>query len=175
MARRFATRIGAIRANRFARIDSQKKKKKPIFITFAQAKRSQGSLKPCQGGDPLLLLCCFSASALQLSLELTNAGLRKVSKRKAERLYETKFEQCQMVVFWPRQTKPKKAPKRKFMNFAHFCEFWCFSLGKQARFTFRTFVPECPCEKFMTWPFFGLICWGHSWFSLRMIWGLWGP
>ena len=21
------------------------------------------------------------------------------------------------------------------MNFAHFCEFWCFSLGKQARFT----------------------------------------
>ena len=21
------------------------------------------------------------------------------------------------------------------MNFTHFCEFWCFSLGKQARFT----------------------------------------
>ena len=49
----------------------------------------------------------------------------------------------------PRKTKPKKGPKRKFMNFAHFCEFWCFSLGKQARFTYRTFVPECPCEKFM--------------------------
>ena len=29
------------------------------------------------------------------------------------------------------------------MNFAHFCEFWCFSLGKQARFTlnFRSGMP----------------------------------
>ena len=35
----------------------------------------------------------------------------------------------------PQQTKPKKGPKQKFMIFAHFCEFWCFSLGKQARFT----------------------------------------
>ena len=26
-----------------------------------------------------------------------------------------------------------------------------------------TFVPECPCEKFMNWPFFGLVCRGHSW------------
>ena len=32
------------------------------------------------------------------------------------------------------QTK-ERAKKEKFMNFAHFCEFWCFSLGKQARFT----------------------------------------
>ena len=58
----------------------------------------------------------------------------------------------------PRQTKPKKGPKRKVhMNFAHFfCEFWCFALGKQARLTSRTFVPECPCKKFMNWPFFGL-------------------
>ena len=47
------------------------------------------------------------------------------------------------------------------MNFAHFCEFWCFSLGKQARFTYRTFVPEWPCEKFMNRPFFGLVCRGH--------------
>ena len=27
----------------------------------------------------------------------------------------------------PLQTKPQKGPKRKVhMNFAHFCEFWCF-------------------------------------------------
>ena len=40
------------------------------------------------------------------------------------------------------------------MNFAHlFCEFWSFSSGKQARFTYRTFVPECPREKLMNWPF----------------------
>ena len=46
----------------------------------------------------------------------------------------------------PRQTKPKKGKNEKFMNFALFCELWCFSLGKQARFTLN-FVPECPCEK----------------------------
>ena len=28
------------------------------------------------------------------------------------------------------------------MNFAHFCEFWCFSLGKQARFTYLV-APYC--------------------------------
>ena len=49
------------------------------------------------------------------------------------------------------------------MNFPHFCEFWCFSLGKQARKVYRTFVPECPCEKFMNRPFFGLVCRGHFW------------
>ena len=64
----------------------------------------------------------------------------------------------------PLQTKPKKGPKRKVHDFCpFFCEFWCFSLGKQARFTSRTFVPECPREKFMNWPFFGLVCRGHSW------------
>ena len=26
-----------------------------------------------------------------------------------------------------------------------------------------TLVLECPCEKFMNRPFFGLVCWGHSW------------
>ena len=26
-----------------------------------------------------------------------------------------------------------------------------------------TFVLECPCEKFMNWPFFGMVCRGHSW------------
>ena len=29
----------------------------------------------------------------------------------------------------------KKGQNEKFMNFAHFCEFWCFSSGKQVRFT----------------------------------------
>ena len=40
-------------------------------------------------------------------------------------------------IFRSRPGKPnqKKAQNEKFMNFALFCEFWCFSLGKQARFT----------------------------------------
>ena len=70
----------------------------------------------------------------------------------------------------PRQTKPKKGPKRKFMNFAHFCEFGCFSLGKQARFTL-IFCSGMPREKFMNWPFFGLVCRGH----VQAFWGFcWG-
>ena len=39
--------------------------------------------------------------------------------------------------FRSRLGKPnqRKRQNEKFMNFAQFCEFWCFSLGKQARFT----------------------------------------
>ena len=35
----------------------------------------------------------------------------------------------------PGKPNQRKDQNRKFMNFAHFCEFWCFSLGKQAQFT----------------------------------------
>ena len=75
-----------------------------------------------------------------------------------------------------------KGQNEKFMQFAHFCEFWCFSLGKQARFTL---VPECPCEKFMNWSFlwFGLPgplltqkwlkheVWSHFWVTFGSLWG----
>ena len=36
---------------------------------------------------------------------------------------------------FPGKPNKRKGRNEKFMNFAHFCEFWCFSLGKQARFT----------------------------------------
>ena len=49
----------------------------------------------------------------------------------------------------PSKPNQRKGQNEKFMNVALFCELWCFSLGKQARFTYRTFVPESPCEKFM--------------------------
>ena len=35
----------------------------------------------------------------------------------------------------PGKPNQRKGQNEKFMNFAHFCEFWCVSLGKQARFT----------------------------------------
>ena len=67
----------------------------------------------------------------------------------------------------PRQTKPKKGSKRKVHEFSPiFCEFWCFFLGKNKRDSHRTFVPECPREKFMNWPFFGLVCRGDSWIEI---------
>ena len=106
-------------------------------------------------------------------------GVRSIERPKM--IFKTRLHQYDSVhVFMamnadnqesPRQTKPKKGQNEKFMNFAHFFKFWCFSLGKQARFTYWTFVPECPCEKFMNWPFFGLVCratpeinvWSKNW------------
>ena len=58
----------------------------------------------------------------------------------------------------PRQTKPKKGPKRKVHEFRpFFCEFWCFSLGKQARFTLN-FCSGTPLRKVheLTFFWFGL-------------------
>ena len=58
-----------------------------------------------------------------------------------------------------RSGKPNqiKGQNEKFMNFAHFCEFWCFSLGKQARFTLN-FCSGMPLRKVheLTFLWFGL-------------------
>ena len=45
-----------------------------------------------------------------------------------------------------RPANQRKGENEKFMNFAHFCEFWCFSLGKQARFTLN-FCSGMPLRK----------------------------
>ena len=58
-----------------------------------------------------------------------------------------------------RSSKPnqRKGQNEKFMNFAHFCEFWCFSLGKQARSTL-SFCSGMPLRKVheLTFLCFGL-------------------
>ena len=56
-----------------------------------------------------------------------------------------------------RSGKPNQCQNEKFMNFAHFCEFWCFSLGKQAQFTL-TFCSGMPLRKVheLTFLWFGL-------------------
>ena len=46
----------------------------------------------------------------------------------------------------PGKPNQRKGQNKKFMNFAHFCEFWCFSLGKQARFTLN-FCSGMPLRK----------------------------
>ena len=63
----------------------------------------------------------------------------------------------------PRKPNQRKGQNKKFMNFAHFCEFWCFSSGKQARFTLN-FCSGTPLRKVHELTFFGLVCRGHSWF-----------
>ena len=56
-----------------------------------------------------------------------------------------------------RKPNQRKGQNEKFMNFAHFCEFWCFSLGKQARFTLN-FCSGMPLRKVheLTFFWFGL-------------------
>ena len=64
----------------------------------------------------------------------------------------------------PRQTKPKKVPSRKVHEFRPFCEFWSFSLGKQARFTLN-FCSGMPLRKAKSsWTDLSLVCRGHSWY-----------
>ena len=57
----------------------------------------------------------------------------------------------------PGKPNQRKGQNEKFMNFAHFCEFWCFSLGKQARFTLN-FCSGTPLRKVheLTFLWFGL-------------------
>ena len=61
----------------------------------------------------------------------------------------------------PGKPNQRKGQNKKFMNFAHFCEFWCFSLGKQARFTLN-FCSGMRLRKVHELTFFGLVCRGHS-------------
>ena len=58
----------------------------------------------------------------------------------------------------PGKPNQRKGQNEKFMNFAHFCEFWCFSLGNQARFTLN-FCSGMPLRKVHapTFPWFGLL------------------
>ena len=53
----------------------------------------------------------------------------------------------------PSELNQRKGQNEKFMNFALFCEVWCFSLRNE-RDSHRTLVQACPREKFMNWPFF---------------------
>ena len=65
----------------------------------------------------------------------------------------------------PGKLKPNKGTITKSSSKfeAHFCEFWCFSLGKQARFTSNFCSGFSPREKFMNFGlFFGLVCRGDG-------------
>ena len=56
---------------------------------------------------------------------------------------------CVCVFFFrsrPGKPNQRKGQNEKLMNFGHFCEFWCFSLGKQSRFTFN-FCSGMPLRK----------------------------
>ena len=71
-------------------------------------------------------------------------------------------EKCFQNQESPRQTKPKKGPKRKVHEFRPYLWILVFFLRKQARFT-SNLCSGMSWEKFMNRPFFGLVCRGHSW------------
>ena len=62
-----------------------------------------------------------------------------------------------------RQTKPKKGPKRKSSWISPIFVNSGVVPWENKHDSHWTFVPECPRENFMNWPFFGLVCRGHSW------------
>ena len=80
-------------------------------------------------------------------------------------LFKTRFNRSrtesvphsQLLRSRPGKPNQRKGQNEKFMNFAHFCEFWCFSLGKQARFTLN-FCSGMPLRKVheLTFLWFGL-------------------
>ena len=51
------------------------------------------------------------------------------------RLSHTHTHQEPLIRSRPSKPNQRKGQNEKFMNFAYFCEFWCFSIGKRARFT----------------------------------------
>ena len=57
----------------------------------------------------------------------------------------------------PGKPNQRRGQNEKFMNFAQSCEFWCFSSGKQARFTLN-FCSGMPLQKVheLTFLWFGL-------------------
>ena len=58
----------------------------------------------------------------------------------------------------PRQTKPKKGPKRKVHELRPFlCEFWCFSLGKTTAIHIELLFRSAPVKSSSL---FGLVCRG---------------
>ena len=71
---------------------------------------------------------------------------------------------CVLAQESPRQTKPKKGPKRKVHELRPFLWIQVFSLGKQARFTLN-FCSGMPLGKVHELTFFGLVCRGHSWLA----------
>ena len=105
------------------------------------------SLMPPTGG-------CFSWTSSRKRCDLENAEpLRFLS------VLSLALLQPNLRFFRSRLGKPnqRKGQNEKFMNFDHFCEFWCFSLGKQARFTLN-FCSGMPLRKVheLTFLWFGL-------------------
>ena len=72
------------------------------------------------------------------------ASRPRSQKKKSKKSWKLTIFQC----FVRGLCKPnqRKGQNEKFTNFALFCEFWCFSLGKQARFTLN-FCSGMPLRK----------------------------
>ena len=71
------------------------------------------------------------------------------------------------LLFWSRPGKPnqKESQNKKFMNFTFFVNSGV-SPWENKHNSHRILVQICPREKFMNWPFFGVVCQNDSW-SLR--------
>ena len=70
----------------------------------------------------------------------------------------------------PRQPKPKKGPRRKVHEFCPLLWILVSFSWENEHDSHRTLVQVCPREKFINWPFFGLVCRGDSWTDQKLFW-----
>ena len=105
---------------------------------------------------PLSLVWCAGATPERMAFSFRAAHLPQ-KNRARDWNFQAENENFKRESGVARQTKPRKYQNEKFMNFALFCEFWCFSLGKQARFTLN-FSSGMPLRKVheLTFLWFGL-------------------
>ena len=95
---------------------------------------------------------CFSVFLCQSCRDIWREILVKFSPCYISRVWVSDSENSGVA-----PANQRKGQNEKFMNFAYFCEFWCFSLGKQARFTLN-FCSGMPLGKVheLTFLWFGL-------------------
>ena len=83
--------------------------------------------------------------------------------------FDNLFSLLQSGVTPANQTKERGKTKSLYEFRPLLCEFAGVFPEENKHDSHWTFVPECPCEKFMNWPFFGLVCRGHSWLGGRFL------
>ena len=90
-----------------------------------------------------------SASEVLFEMEVQRPPYRDTQRRTA--CFKMSFSRCflsSLLWFRSRPGKPKqrKGQNEKFMNFAHFCEFWCFFLSKTSTIHIELLFRNAPVK-----------------------------
>ena len=125
-----------------------------------QGKEGHGEAHTFSGGPSLVLPFLGSSVLTKENLQICQGFSFPAERKKTLEKQEKRPISARTFLAEnqesPQQTKPER-PKRKVHEFRSFCEFWCFSSGKQARFTLN-FCSAMPLRKVheLTFLWFGL-------------------